>query len=221
MVLHGMFADHNAMNPLCNYLKNAGFLQVEAPDLTPVDGSKSITLLAEQLDAKVHAFVRRTGAQKIDLVGYSLGAMVARYWLARDGGTRWTRRFVSLAGPQQGVLGGLLSTRVLAEELRPLSPFLLALERDHRSWGGVQVASFFSPFDAVILPTETAIVPRSHLVHACLAPSHHQMATDPQVLSAVAAVLERTPMSVPLNTARATQLSRTVTDAIARHLVAY
>ncbi len=219
LLLHGMFADHRAMDPLQSYLQRDGFAHTHAPDLSPVDGSHSITLLAEQLDTHARALLRRTGSAKLDVVGYSLGAIVARYWLLRQGGTALTRRFVSLAGPQQGVVGGMLSTATVAEELRPLSPFLVSLESHGHAWGGVQVASFLSPFDAVILPPETAIVPGSNIVHVFLAPSHHHMATDAHVLRAVAGVLSSTPMTLPPDLPTPRELSLSLRRAIERHRI--
>jgi triacylglycerol lipase len=216
LLVHGMFGDHRAMEPLAGYLRADGFTHVDAPDLAPVDGTLGVRPLTEQLDRAARALVRRTGARRIDVVGYSLGAMLARYWIQRGDGQVHGRRFVSLAGPHRGVVGGMLSNAQIARELRPESELLQDLERDRDPWGPVQVASFFSPLDAVIVPTETAILGRSRIVHAFGAPTHHHMATDEHLLRAVAGVLSSEPMTLPPDLPTPAQLAGGVREAMRR-----
>jgi triacylglycerol lipase len=219
LLVHGMFADHTAMLPIARHLRSAGFSQVEAMDLRPVDGSVGVVALAVELDRAARALRERTRAARIDVVGYSLGALVARCWLQRSGGREITRRFLSIAGPQHGVLGGALPIAALSRDLRPASPLLLELERDPDPWGSCEVGSFFSPFDAVIVPTETAILPRSTLVHAFVAPTHHHMGTDPHVLAAVDEALSSRAMHTPLAIPSARQLEARVERAIRQRLI--
>ncbi len=219
LLVHGMFADHTAMQPIARHLQNTGFSQVEAMDLSPVDGSAPVSLLAVQLDRYAHAMRARTRAPRIDIVGYSLGALVTRFWLQRRGGREITRRFISVAGPQHGVVGGALPVATLAHDLRPLSPLITDLDADRDPWGRAEVASFFSPFDVVIQPTETALLPRSTLIHAFLAPTHHHMGTDAHVLAAIAHALGAEHMAVPRAIPSARQLEARVEHAIRQHLL--
>lgn len=214
LLVHGMFADHTAMNPIANHLRNAGFSQVESMDLSPVNGAAGVAELSQQLDRYARSMLDRTRAARIDLVGYSLGALVSRHWIQRRGGRAHTRRFISVAGPQHGVLGGALPVARLALDLDPAGAFQLDLARDADPWGSVEAASFFSPFDVVILPTETAVLPRSTLVHAFLAPSHHHMGTDPHVLEAISRALSATSMREPLAIPSARRLEERVERAI-------
>lgn len=218
VLAHGMFADRSAMNPIASHLRQQGFTSVHFVDLSPVDGTARVAPLAAQLDTQIRAILARTAAPKVDVVGYSLGALVARYWLQRSGGKLVARRFVSLAGPQHGALGGVLPVRELARDLRPASDLLIDLDRDRDPWGSVEVASFFSPFDVVILPTETAILQRSRVIHAFLAPSHHHMSTDAHVLRAIESALSGSSMTIPRTIPTARQLEERVERAIRERL---
>lgn len=183
-------------------------------DLAPVDGTAGVAELSLQLDRYARAMLARTRATRIDVVGYSLGALVSRHWLQRRGGKAHARRFISVAGPQHGVVGGALPVARLSLDLDPVGPLMLDLMRDLDPWGPVEAASFFSPFDVVIVPTETAVLPRSTLVHAFLAPSHHHMGTDPHVLAAIERALSAPSMREPLAIPSARQLEARVQRAI-------
>lgn len=214
LLVHGMFADHHAMEPLRNALRMDGFIHLDAVDLRPVDGSVGLAVLATQLDAAARALLRRTRASRLDVVGYSLGAMVARYWIQRNSGQIRTRRFISIAGPHHGVIGGLFSGTTLAGELRPASAMLASLDRDNDPWGPVEVASFFSPLDLVIVPTETTILRKSRVIRGFLAPTHHHMATDSHVLRAVCEVLSSQPMAVSSQIPEPAALTEQVRHAV-------
>lgn len=215
LLAHGMYGDRRSLDAIASHLRSRGFLQVESITLAPVDGSVAIAPLAAQLDAQARALIERTRAERIDIVGYSLGALVARYWLQRLRGRERTRRFISLAGPQNGVVGGALPIAALSHDLRPVSPLYGDLARDTDPWGTTEVASFFSPFDAVIVPAHSAILPRSTLVHAFAVPTHHQMSTHPAVLTAIEHALGDREMNLPTTIPTAGELERELARIIA------
>lgn len=206
LLAHGMYGDRRSLEAIARHLRSAGFLQVEPITLAPVDGSVSVAPLAAQLDVQARALIERTRAERIDVVGYSLGALVARYWLQRLRGRERTRRFISLAGPQNGVVGGALPVAALSRDLRPVSDLYGDLARDPDPWGATEVASFFSPFDLVIVPAHSAILPRSTLIHAFAVPTHHQMSTHPSVLSAIEHALGDREMTLPTTVPAAGEL---------------
>ena len=64
--------------------------------LTP--GSEAIKLLGGQIETAIGL------EQPIDLLGFSIGAVIARTSIQLLGGHRRTRRFTSVGSPQQGTL---------------------------------------------------------------------------------------------------------------------
>jgi pimeloyl-ACP methyl ester carboxylesterase len=99
----------------------------------------------------VRAVLRYTGARRVDIVGHSLGVVVAREWLRQDedAGDK-LRRLVAIDGPNQGIincspsplnywqapsLGGFKPSSALCVELgSPNTPFLKRLNRHRGDW---------------------------------------------------------------------------------------
>ncbi|NDG24180.1 MAG: hypothetical protein EB126_10845 [Synechococcaceae bacterium WBB_10_009] len=69
-------------------------------------GLTSVAAAADQLARQIEA--RYPGSTPLDLLGFSIGGVIARTWIQRLGGHRRTRRFVSLGSPQQGTLAAQL-----------------------------------------------------------------------------------------------------------------
>jgi len=89
---------------------------------------KSLKSLAKGLHKTVRGALRGTSFARVDVVGYSMGGLVARRWLA-DRGAGKIRRLVFLATPNEGVplaqvLGLGLQTDALGGALSGLIPEL-------------------------------------------------------------------------------------------------
>ena len=90
--------------------------------------SDGLEKLAEQLKAFVDE--RIEPEQRFDLVGYSMGGLVSRYYLQRLGGLRRVRRFITLAAPHNGSYMAYLLPNRGGEQMRPGSAFIEDLNRD-------------------------------------------------------------------------------------------
>jgi pimeloyl-ACP methyl ester carboxylesterase len=94
----------------------------------------------------VNAVLRYTHAREVDIVGHSLGVVVAREWLRQDEGAEHkVRRIVAIDGPNHGIIncspsplnyfqlpanGGFTPDSALCKELgSPRTPFLKRLNR--------------------------------------------------------------------------------------------
>jgi triacylglycerol lipase len=189
LLVHGIFSTGECFQPMKRWLKDRGILHVKTVDLSPNDATTSLAVLAAQVDTAVEKLRERHHVARVDVVGYSMGALVARYWLQRLGGRDRTRKFISIAGPQQGVVGAFLDDRPGVLEMRPGSAFLRDLERDTDPWGAVEAYDFLSPFDLVIVPASHARLPRARATRVLAVQSHHDMILDPKVLAAVTETL--------------------------------
>ncbi len=104
----------------------------------------------EDLRRFVHAVLRYTGAHEVDIVGHSLGVVVAREWLRQDeDANRKVRRLVAIDGPNHGIincspsplnywqapaLGGFTPSSAICQELgSPDTPFLKRLNHGHEA----------------------------------------------------------------------------------------
>ena len=121
---------------------------------TPVE--EASVLLGSHIEA---AFGIR---EPIDLLGFSIGGVIARAWIQLQGGHRRTRRFVSVGSPQQGTLtaqpwparvfGGIADLKWGSALLQQLNSNLDALRR-------IECHSFYSALDLAVLPGWRAVLP--------------------------------------------------------------
>ncbi|MFO0077280.1 MAG: esterase/lipase family protein [Cyanobacteriota bacterium] len=121
--------------------------------ITPVEAS------AERLGSHIEAAF---GQQPIDLLGFSMGGVVARTWIQLLGGHVRTRRFISVGSPQQGTLTAQpWPRRPLAgiADLKLGSPLLRRLNENLETLAAVECCSFYSGLDLIVLPGWGAVLP--------------------------------------------------------------
>jgi triacylglycerol lipase len=98
LLIHGYLCNRGAWWWLRRRLKAAGF-HVATLNLEPPLGS--IEGFADQLHTRIEALRAETGAERVVLVGHSMGGLVARAYLARHGADR-VAKLVTLACPHHG-----------------------------------------------------------------------------------------------------------------------
>jgi len=100
--------------------------------------------------------------QPIDLLGFSMGGVMARCWIQLLGGHRRTRRFLSVGSPQQGTLTAMPWPGRLFRGIADLkwgSSLLDRLNGDLDRLRRVDCHSFYSGIDLVVLPGWRAVLP--------------------------------------------------------------
>jgi pimeloyl-ACP methyl ester carboxylesterase len=141
-------------------------LAAEGRDATvvavPGNGTGDLGGSAEVLDEAVDAALERTGANSVDVVGYSAGGVVARLWAA-DGGADVARRIVTLGSPHHGTtladLAGSLSPDQCPEACRQLatgSSLLTHLNAGDETPEGPAWVSIWTTQDETVTPPESA-----------------------------------------------------------------
>lgn len=184
LLVHGIWDSSRRLDPLRRGLQARGLLDVTALDLAPNDGRAPLDALAAQVAGFVAA--RWPGVPRIDVVGFSMGALVTRCWIQRHGGSARVRRFVSVSGPHRGTLAAWGLPHAGVREMRPGSALLRALDADEGAWGDVEVHCLYTPWDLMVTPAETAVLPRARSVTALPVKLHRWMITDPRALDAIA-----------------------------------
>ena len=101
---------------------------------------------------------------KFDLVAFSMGGLVSRYYVQRLGGAKRVEHFVTLATPHQGTRMAFLHPGEGVRQMRPRSSFLVDLERDAEVLRKVKFTSFYTPLDTVIVPARSSAVPQARNV---------------------------------------------------------
>jgi len=189
LLVHGIWDSAERLAPLRRGLAARGFAALHPIDLKPNTGSAPLEKLAAQVDEAARAAAERSPDGKIDVVGFSMGALVSRHWVQRAGRDK-ARVFVSISGPHHGTLGAwALPALQGVKQMRPGSDFIKNLAADPDPWGSTEVHCLYTPFDLMIVPATSSVLPGARSVRSFPVPLHRLMLSDPRVLDAVAAAL--------------------------------
>ncbi|WP_171018963.1 esterase/lipase family protein [Microbulbifer harenosus] len=122
------------------------------------------------------------------LVGFSMGGIVARYYLQRLGGTANVHKFIALSSPHFGSLWAHLLPYKGGRQLRIGSEFLSNLNRDAAVLEDAAPVSIWTPYDATIVPNSSSRLPfgRAYQVSVSL---HRWVPQNPEVIDIVVAEL--------------------------------
>ena len=189
LLVHGIWDSSSRLAPLAAGLTLRGVPGVHAIDLVPNDGRAPIAELGRLVAREADALAAREKASRVDVVGFSMGALVSRWYIQRGGGKERVRRFVSIAGPHHGTATAYALPFAGARDMRPKSALLEDLARDPDPFGDVAVHCLYTPFDLMILPAKSAVLPGARSVRGFRVAMHRFMITDARVLDHVAALL--------------------------------
>jgi triacylglycerol lipase len=131
--------------------------------------------------------------QPIDLLGFSMGGVIARAWIQLRDGHRRTRRFISVGSPQQGTITAQpWPGRLLAgiADLKWGSPLLRRLNANLDSLRRIDCHSFYSGLDLVVLPGWRAVLPVGARTMLPVL-THPQLLRDPAAIRPLARELLR------------------------------
>lgn len=185
LLLHGIWDTGAIFQPMTRYLNSLGW-ETHDLNLTPNNGDRCLSELAQQ----VAAYADRTFTPEtpFDLLGFSMGGIVGRYYLQRLGGIDRVQRFVTLSSPHSGTWVAYGSLRLGCVQMRPGHPFLQDLNQDLDMLDRLNFTSIWTPLDAMILPASSSRVSIGRDVRVWV-PLHRDMVTHPQSLKAVADAL--------------------------------
>ena len=185
VLVHGIWDTSEVFREMNFYLKQQG-CDVYDFDLVPNNGDASLEKLAQQVGNYISA--NFTADQTLDLVGFSMGGIVSRYYIQRLGGIERIQRFITISSPHHGTQIAYFSQRSGAKQMRPHSRFLQDLNRDVSILQQIDFTSIWTPLDMMIVPASSSKMPvGKKIVIPVLI--HAWMLTDPRILAAVAEVL--------------------------------
>ncbi|RJO66810.1 MAG: hypothetical protein C4523_11250 [Myxococcales bacterium] len=99
--VHGYSGHGGDFNTIIGRFKSLGYPDDYLAAITYSNSTGSNVVNKEELDSFVASLLERTGAERVDIVAHSMGAVSSRLWIALGGGEK-VRDYVSLAGAHHG-----------------------------------------------------------------------------------------------------------------------
>lgn len=168
----------------------------------PGDGTGDLRGSAEALADRVEEALDESGASSVDLVGYSAGGVVVRYYVAELGGDAVTRRVATIASPHHGTDLAALATSLgggacaeACRQLDPASELLRGLNDGDETPAGPLWLSLWTATDETVVPPDSAVLDGATNIQVqriCRsgAVSHGEVVRDPVTVQLVQAFLD-------------------------------
>ena len=152
------------------------------PRLRPNDGRGGLARLAENLQRDIDAAFGPD--EPIRIVAFSMGGLVSRHYLQVLGGAARCEKLFTISSPHHGTATARLYPSQGARDMRPGSAFLRRLQSTEATLRGVQLVSYHTPMDLMILPATSSVwAPALNLDFPVL--MHPLMLSDEDVLGDV------------------------------------
>ncbi|MCW1095993.1 alpha/beta fold hydrolase [Streptomyces sp. RS2] len=154
VLLHGFIDNRSVFLLLRRSLAQHGRHEIESLNYSPL--TCDIRTAAELLGRHIEEICERTGSERVDVVGHSLGGLIARYYVQRLGGDLRVRTLVTLGTPHAGTrVVPLANAHPIVRQMRPGSAVIEELTRPAPGCR-TRFVSFWSDLDRVMDPLETA-----------------------------------------------------------------
>ncbi|MGY1886401.1 esterase/lipase family protein [Blastococcus sp. SYSU DS0753] len=152
LLVHGLIDNRSVFAVMRRSLRRRGFAAVCSWNYSPF--LTDVTRGAADLGEHIERICEQTGYDRVHVVGHSLGGLIARYHVQRQGGDRRVDTLVTLGTPHRGsILAHVLPTP-LVRQLRPGSPLLQELDHPAPACR-TRVTAVYSDLDQVVLPTHS------------------------------------------------------------------
>tara|TARA_Y100001968_G_scaffold325546_1_gene366954 strand:+ start:6320 stop:6934 length:615 start_codon:yes stop_codon:yes gene_type:complete len=157
--IHGLWNSSKIFNEIFDKLEK---FKVEylAPTLTHNFGMVSIVELANSLDYEI---TNKFGKERvIDIVGFSMGGIIGRYWINKLGGYKRTKKFISIGSPHNGTLTAQLIPKFPFKgisEMKINSSLINELSSENDLLKNIECTSFFTHWDLMVFPGWKAYLP--------------------------------------------------------------
>ncbi|AKJ11273.1 lipase [Streptomyces incarnatus] len=154
VLLHGFIDNRSVFVLLRRNLAQHGRQRVVSLNYSPL--TCDIRAAAELLGRHIEELCERTGSDRVDIVGHSLGGLIARYYVQCLGGDLRVRVLVTLGTPHSGTSAApLANAHPIVRQMRPGSGVIEELARPAPGCR-TRFVSFWSDLDSVMVPLETA-----------------------------------------------------------------
>lgn len=187
LLVHGIHDSAASMRVMGQWLRHRGW-EVYDLSLAPNDGKAPLEELAGQVDTFVSTTFLR--GRKFDIVAFSMGGIVCRYYLQRMSGARRVDRFVQISSPNHGTWMASLFSQPGCIQMRRRSQFLNSLNADLSELTQIQFTTIWTPLDLVILPARSSVMPVGRNVRVWVL-AHPLMVLQPAVFRRIEGALSQ------------------------------
>lgn len=182
LVVPGWFDTAEALAGLRVRLRSAGWPAERIAAVTFRDPTGSNREHADEIARAVDFLLRRTGAEKVDVIAHSMGGLATRLFLMDHPDA--VRRVVFMATPHRGTLSAYLAFGEGRHEMIPGSAFLDSLNAAPAVPEGVEALTVRTFLDTHIVPGTSATLPGVPDVTVCCA-THEGLTRDLDAFRAV------------------------------------
>ncbi len=152
ILIHGLWNTSSIFSSITLQLDNFG-IEYFAPTLEHSFGMTSILDLTNKLNELI---LEKYGLEKeIDILGFSMGGLIARHWLQTFNGYKRTRRLISIGSPHKGTLMAQLIPKYPFKgisEMKINSKFLRGLANNDCFLDDIECINFFTYWDLMAFP---------------------------------------------------------------------
>jgi len=180
VMAHGIFDTGESFGALRVRLNQAGY-KCLTPDLTPNTASAGMEPLAEQLANYIDENLEKDS--QFHLLGYSMGGIVSRCYLAQLKNNNRCVSLTTLAAPHHGTQLAKAYPLKGGVELRPNSEFLNTLNNNPNSTHP-NTLSIRTTLDGVIIPSKSSELPNTENL-TFSTPSHPSLLISKRVAQSV------------------------------------
>ncbi len=146
----GYSANRGYFFPYAYFLNKAGYKVFTLP---PVPFYCNIYYLAEILGNKVEYVLKETSAEKVILIGHSMGGLISRYYVQRLNGVQKVSMVLTISTPHRGTKIAVFGSGYSAKEMIPESRFIKEINLDiNKFFNKVRLVSLGSSADNLVVP---------------------------------------------------------------------
>ena len=152
ILIHGLWNTSSIFSLISSKLDEKE-VEYFAPTLNHAFGMTSIVELTNLMDQLI---VEKYGLeQEIDILGFSMGGIIGRYWINKLNGHKRTKRFITIGSPHNGTLTSQLVPKYPfrgISEMKINSSLLRDLANYDYFLNDIDCISFFTYWDLMVFP---------------------------------------------------------------------
>ena len=152
ILIHGLWNSSSIFSFITSKLDEQG-VDYFAPTLNHSFGMTSIVELTNLMDQLI---LEKYGLQQeIDVLGFSMGGVIGRYWINKFNGYKRTKRFITIGSPHNGTLTSQLVPKYPfrgISEMKINSSLLRDLANYDYFLNDIDCISFFTYWDLMVFP---------------------------------------------------------------------
>jgi triacylglycerol lipase len=156
LLIHGLYDTVTVFDPLAADLARGGW-SVHSLNLVPNYGTARL----EDLASQIAVYITDTFPleQPIDIIGFSMGGLITRYYLQRLQGTQQVQRYINISAPNRGTTVAYSLPLPGIVQMRPDSKFIKDLNHDcQSSLSQIKCTFIWTPYDLMIVPSSSTLL---------------------------------------------------------------